>query len=334
MRIFKLHNKINTLSNIISTAELLDAQIKERYKLLGDWDLLKKRRVPDSEIAKITGISRATYYRRKKKITEYGISALKNKSTKPKLTRKSKISQSTVDLILKLRKENPTYGKAKITVLLKRDHNVTISESSVGRILSKLIAQGKIVRSVTACKKKRKRKFKDHAKPWKYGMKANNPGELIQIDHMSVTKHNIRMKEFRAWDPITKVIVADVTSNATSAFAAKFLQKVIKEMPFKVKSVQVDGGSEFMKEFEKQCKELNIELYVLPPSRPQWNGGVERGNRIFREEFYARNDIKAESIGEFRYEVQKAVKKYNEYRPHNSLQGLTPLEYAKHVLAA
>lgn len=73
-------------------------------------------------------------------------------------------------------------------------------------------------------------------------MKAKNPGELVQIDHMSVTKHNIAMKEFRAWDPITKVIVTNVVSNATSAAAKRFLHKVIKEMPFNVKSIQVDGG--------------------------------------------------------------------------------------------
>jgi hypothetical protein len=51
-----------------------------------------------------------------------------------------------------------------------------------------------------------------------------------------------------------------------------------------------------MKDFEEACKDLSIQLYVLPPKRPQWNGGVERGNRIFREEFYARRDILSEPV--------------------------------------
>ncbi|HJK86332.1 MAG TPA: integrase core domain-containing protein, partial [Candidatus Megaira endosymbiont of Nemacystus decipiens] len=72
----------------------------------------------------------------------------------------------------------------------------------------------------------------------------------------------------------------------------------------------------------------------LPPSRPQWNGGVERGNRIFREEFYARHDLLAESLGEFRRELQKAVTKYTTYRPHFSSNGLTPLEYTNQILDA
>lgn len=334
MQIFGLHKNIYRLARYTCTQEIKEKYVKERHKLLGDWELLKSRGVPDSEIARITGISRATYYRRKKAISKHGIAGLKKRGSRPKNLRKSKIPQVAIDRILLIRKENPTYGKAKIVVILRRDFDIHLSESSVGRELAKLIAAGKITKSASAARVKRKRKFVHHAKKWKYGMKAREPGQLVQIDHMSVRKHDINMKEFRAWDPVTKTIVADVVSNATSSAAAKFLQKVISEMPFKVKSVQVDGGSEFMKNFENECQTLGVELFVLPPSRPQWNGGVERGNRIFREEFYARNDLQAESLGEFKRELQKAVTKYNTYRPHFSLNGLTPLECTNQILAA
>lgn len=335
MQIFGLHKNIYKLSRLSCTQELLDQNTKERHKLLGDWDLLKSRKVPDKEIANITGISRATYYRRKKAIATFGIiKGLQRRNTKPKTFRTSKIPIETINTILAIRRENPTYGKAKIAVILRRDFAINLSESSVGRVLKKLIIEGKITKSISSCKAKRRRKFIKHAKRWEYGMKAKSPGELIQIDHMSVTKHNITMKEFRAWDPITKTIVADVVSNATSSAAAKFLRKVIEEMPFKVKSIQVDGGSEFMANFEKECENLKLPLYVLPPSHPQYNGGVERGNRIFREEFYGRGDIRAESIGAFKLQLKKAVHKYNTYRPHFSLNGLTPLEYTNKILAA
>lgn len=334
MQIFGLHKNIYKLAKYACTQELLDKTIQERKKILGDWDLLKMRRVPDTEIAKITGISRATYYRRKKAIARYGIMGLKRKNTKPKTFRKSKIPQTTIDLILKIRSQNLTYGKAKIAVILARDHQLTISESSVGRCLTNLIKSNKIKRSMTSVRQKRKRNFSHHAKKWQYGMKASCPGEIVQIDHMTVTKHNITMKHFQAWDPITKVIVASVTCNATSSAATKFLHKVIKEMPFKIKSVQVDGGSEFMKHFENECHKLGIDLYVLPPKRPQYNGGVERSNRTFREEFYARSDLLANSLGAFKLELQKAVLKYNTYRPHFNLKGLTPMQYTTQILAA
>lgn len=88
-----------------------------------------------------------------------------------------------------------------------------------------------------------------------------------------------------------------------------------------------------MQDFENTCQKLNIPLYVLPPKRPQYNGGVERGNRTFREEFY-HQDLLADSIGAFKYELTKAVQKYNTYRPHFSLKGLTPMEYTRRLLAA
>jgi putative transposase len=78
---------------------------------------------------------------------------------------------------------------------------------------------------------------------------------------------------------------------------------------------------------ESACKELNIVLFVLPPKNPKYNGGVERGNRIFREEFYAKNDILADSVGAIKAELKSAVWKYNSYRPHKSLDYLTPMQY-------
>ena len=82
-----------------------------------------------------------------------------------------------------------------------------------------------------------------------------------------------------------------------------------------------------MKEFEKTCQELGIELFVLPPASPKYNGGVERANCILREEFYENPKLLADSIGAMRYELQKMLKKYNEYRPHYALNGLTPMMY-------
>ncbi len=82
-----------------------------------------------------------------------------------------------------------------------------------------------------------------------------------------------------------------------------------------------------MNEFEKTCAELGIELLVLPPKSPKHNGGVERGNRIFREEFYARRDLLADSMGAMRNELKTSVQKYNSYRPHHALNGATPMEY-------
>ena len=79
-----------------------------------------------------------------------------------------------------------------------------------------------------------------------------------------------------------------------------------------------------MAEFEEACGELGLPLIVLPPSKPEYNGGVERENRTFQKEFYFRSDLLADSFGAIRYELRKALEKYNSYRSHRSLRGLTP----------
>jgi putative transposase len=74
---------------------------------------------------------------------------------------------------------------------------------------------------------------------------------------------------------------------------------------------------------------MKIPLIVLPPARPKYNGGVERGNRTFSEEFYACRDLIADSIGAMRFDLRKAVEKYNTFRPHNALKGKAPMEYLR-----
>ena len=93
-------------------------------------------------------------------------------------------------------------------------------------------------------------------------------------------------------------------------------------------SIQVDGGLEFKGEFEQACEELDIELIVLPPASPKKNGGVECGNRVFREEFYDQ-PLLADSLGGLRNELKQAFNKYNTYWPHRKLDNLTPMEYIK-----
>jgi len=311
---------------------LKSEEIERRKKILGDWEILKARKVPDKEIASITGISRSTYYRLKKSLDKYGIRGLESKSKRPKRFRQSKIPKETIKKVLEIRRQNPTYGKEKIAVILKRDFSISLSVSSVGRLLKGFVQKGLVIPSRARIKRRRKRGFDQYAKRWKYGSKAKEPGQLVQIDHMVVNKNQLHFKHFQAWDPFTKTVVADVYSNATSISAKKFLDKVLRTLPFKVQSIQVDGGSEFMSEFEQSCADNNIELFVLPPNRPQYNGGVERTNRTLREDFYDDHRVLADSIGAMRIDLYRAISKHNSYRPHNALGGLTPMEYTNEYL--
>lgn len=310
------------------TQECLDAYRKKYETHVCTWETLKKEGVCRKICEEITGVSRASYYRHKK-ILEKLNQGIFPPSKKPHSLNKPKWGESEKQLVLQIRRDNPTYGKLKVAIILKRDHGKTISESTVGRILKHLLGKYLIQKSPSARWQKKKRLFsKGYSKPWKY--KEYNKmklGERIQIDHMTATKNGICLKHFQAWDRRSKYIDANVYSNAKASSAKRFLIEFVENCPFDVLSIQVDGGSEFRAEFEEACEALAIPLIVLPPAKPKYNGGVERGNRIFREEFYEREDLLADSIDAFRCDLRKAVKKYNTYRPHAHLDGLTPMEY-------
>lgn len=335
MQIKSHHKVIYNLYAWVRTQDCLDAYRKERQDKVRKWETLKAEGVSDEKCREFAGISRATYYRYKKtlKNLEEGHTP---PSKRPKTLNKPRWGEAEKQLVLRLRRDNPTYGKEKIAIILLRDFGKKLSASTVGRILTHLFAKGLIVKSGSAPRRKRKRNFhKNHARPWTYKDYADiKTGERVQIDHMTVTKNGICVKQFQAWDRRSKFIHAQLYSNAKASSARKFLMELIENAPFKIKSIQVDGGSEFMAEFEQACKDLDIPLIVLPPAKPQYNGGVERSNRTFREELYNKPGLLADSIGALRAELKKALHKYNSFRPHKALDGLTPMEYLHYAHAA
>ena len=68
--------------------------------------------------------------------------------------------------------------------------------------------------------------------------------------------------------------------------AAGYLDTILERTPFAVQVIRVDGGSEFMADFEDACRERGVKLFVLPPRSPKLNGHIERAQRTHKEEFY------------------------------------------------
>lgn len=297
--------------------------------LIEKWESAKSEGCSNKHCQNHADISRSTYYRYKKRIKNLEMF----KSTKPYNVREKQYTQSQIDLIIKIRKESPTYGKFKISVILKRDYGVTLSESTVGRIIKGLIASNVIEISRSYKRKRSSQKRRPHAQAAKYKLYEEiQMGERVQIDHMTTTKNGLKIKHFQAWDRVSKYIDAKIYKDAKSKTARAFLENLIKTCPFKLLSLQVDGGSEFMGEFEQACQELYLPLFVLPPASPKQNGGVERGNRVFKEEFYDDKSITCKSFTAMRYELDQALLKYNCYRPHFCLKGLTPIQYINNYI--
>ena len=144
-----------------------------------------------------------------------------------------------------LRRKHPFMGKAPIQCMLERKGR-RLSVSTVGRILSRVIADGRVPRA-SVCegrlRPRRRRKFNGWAQRWKYGARPRRPGQLVQIDHMTFSRDGQTIKEFRAVCPASRFMVARVFSRATAFNARRFLADVVEAFPAPLQSVQVDGGS-------------------------------------------------------------------------------------------
>jgi len=97
-------------------------------------------------------------------------------------------------------------------------------------------------------------------------------------------------------------------------------------MPFSIRAIQVDGGSEFEAVFEEECQRRNIKLFVLPPRSPKLNGSVERAHKTHTEEFYEVTDSSFD-LAELRQQLLEWERIYNTVRPHQALDYLTPFQF-------
>ena len=151
-----------------------------------------------------------------------------------------------------LRRDFPFMGKRKLRVLLLRG-GVEPGESTIGRILAKGVRLGRIRPCAFCCgrvKVKQPRRFHGHARRLSKGKRPQQPGELVQVDHLSASRDSRQLKEFKAVSPIGKQMVVQVFSRATARNVKRFLETVLAQLPFPLFSAQVDGGSEFRADFE------------------------------------------------------------------------------------
>jgi len=118
----------------------------------------------------------------------------------------------------------------------------------------------------------------------------------------------------------------NVYARATAAQAASFLDILEERMPFPIKALQVDGGSEFASQFETECQRRGILLFVLPPHSPELNGHVERAHRTHAEEFYEVYDGELD-IPSLREALERWEWTYNHVRASQALNWKSPAEY-------
>ncbi len=287
---------------------------------------------------KAFGKSRSTIYLWKQKLKQSGgkISVLASGNKTPIHKRKRQVHPFIMDFIVKYRTMHPGTDKATINPVLaeacQRQGIKPVSESTVGRVIRDLKLRGKLPKraklvynasSDTQWVKERKSKKKLRKKDFT----PESPGDLVQMDTVSIFADGMKRYIYTALDVKTRFAFAYTYKTHSSSHASDFMDKFLNVAPFTIKRIQTDNGSEFAKHFELACSAKGLTHYFNYPHHPQSNGHLERFNRTIQEQFVSDYIDSIDEPAEFNIGLMHYLIWYNTEKAHRGISNLPPLRY-------
>ncbi len=135
-----------------------------------------------------------------------------------------------------------------------------------------------------------------------------------------------RFRTFNVVDDFNREALAiEIDLNLPAPRVIRVLERIIAFRGYPSR-LRMDNGPEFISVVLAEWAEgHDIELEFIQPGKPTQNSYVERFNRTYREEIL--NMYVFRTLTEVRELTEKWIKEYNEERPHDSLEDMTPAEY-------
>jgi transposase InsO family protein len=264
------------------------------------------------------GLSRKTFYKWKARYGAHGAAGLCDRPRAPSRSPHA-TPPDVVRKILYLRQQYH-FGPGKIADYLKRFHQVLVARSSVHRILGKH-GMNRLPAN---------QKHRPHKQRWQRYEKPQ-PGHRLQMDVKFLERipgTRKRLYQFTAIDDCTRIRVLKVFDACNQRTAVRFLDEVVRRLPFRVQVVQTDNGAEFQSQFHWHAQALDIRHVYIRPRTPHLNGKVERSHRVDAQEFYQLLDQGgvSDDIHLFNEKLREWEDYYNYHRAHGALGGQTPYE--------
>jgi transposase InsO family protein len=291
-----------------------------------EWHIAHGRNV--SLTARRFLVSRPTVYRWLARDDPQRLTTLEDRSSAPRRRRRRTWTCAQIEAVRELREQYPRWSKTKIAILLRRDSGLRISASTVGRILTYLRRRGVLPEPARSRRPRRRPSPRPYAVRLPRGYRVERPGDLVEIDTVEIRLPGITRpyRQFTARDRVSRHDVLELRRTATARAAASVLEAIVARMPFEVRAISVDGGSEFMADFEAACAERKIRLFVLPPRSPKLHAAVESANATHLAEFYEVTDA-GPDVGSLAAALADWEICSNTVRPHQALGYLTPREW-------
>lgn len=153
------------------------------------------------------------------------------------------------------------------------------------------------------------------------------PNDTWSMDFMSDSLMNGR--RFRILNIIDDFNREALCLEPHFSIGALLVIKILERLVLKrglPKAIRVDNGPEFISSaLMMWCLEKGIKLIFIQPGRPMQNGYIERFNRSYREKVLDANLF--ENLLQVRILSDEFMEDYNNHRPHESLDGMSPINY-------
>jgi len=230
--------------------------------------------------------------------------------------RKRRMLETTVDLIRTARVEH-RWGATRTQMWLQRVHQIRVNPKTIHRVFRELG-----VPLLTKTRPRRPRQMKLFEK--------EAPGDSIQVDVKVVKLSREKVFQYTAIDDCTRYRVLRLYPRLNQQASLEFLGEVRRALPFAIKKLQCDNGSEFPLAFKLAVEAVGIRHRYIKPRRPQQNGKVERSHRIDAEEFWGRHDFATRADAEAPLAAWE--QQYNHERFSMAIQGRTPAEKLQTLL--
>jgi len=220
---------------------------------------------------------------------------------------KQKVTPDLEELILSIRNKY-NFGPKNISTYLLRNHTISLSNSTVWRVLDR-------------CAVKPLKRYRKHHEFKRYNRPI--PGDRVQLDVMKVRAN---CYQFTAIDDCTRLRVLRLYPSKHAENTVKFLYEVLDNFGFPIQRIQTDWGTEFYNDlFQEELMIHFIKFRPIKPRSPHLNGKVERSQKTDKAEFYSQLKLKDKSL-----QIEPLLADwehfYNYKRPHASLNGKTPYE--------